>query len=56
MAAVPLVLTGMMAVLAAISREETSGRPESEEPWEMIEKVGWIVVAMLALASGAAWG
>jgi hypothetical protein len=44
--AIPLVLAGMLAVLGAIVQEDP--RQDCEACWETIERVGWVVVALLA--------
>ena len=50
-----LVLAGMLAVLSAIGQEEALGRPDWEQQWEPVERMGWLVLAGLALLNGAAW-
>lgn len=58
MPAVPLVLAGMLAVLAAFVQEEVAGDCPAPwvEQWESVERAGWILISALALLDGAAWG
>jgi hypothetical protein len=49
------MLAGMLAVLSAIAQEEVAGRPEWEAAWAPVERMGWLVLAGLALLNGAAW-
>jgi hypothetical protein len=49
------MLAGMLAVLSAIAQDEVAGRPDWDQAWAPVERIGWLVLAGLVLLNEAAW-